>query len=110
MEIDRPQETAFLKAKFLVDRKVTELKIVTEPDYVETEFQGKKDKKLQCEVNYNTQTNSDPNIWTMNKTTSITLYDHFGKDTSTWMNKPLPINVSGEGEKMAIMVDKVRLG
>ena len=110
MEIDRPQETAYLKAKFIVDRKISELKIVTEPAYVDTEFQGKKDKKLQCDVEYNTKTKSDPNIWTMNKTSSIALYDHFGKETNSWMNKALPITVSGEGDKMAIIVDKVRLG
>jgi len=46
----------------------------------------------------------------MNKTSSIALYDKFGKDTKTWMNKALPITVSGEGDKMAIIVDKVRLG
>jgi len=110
MEIDRPQETAFLKAKFIVDRKISELKIVTEPEYVDTEWEGKKSKKLQCEVEYSGKTKSDPQKWTMNKTSSIALFDRFGKDTTKWMSKPIPITVSGEGDKMAIIVDKVRLG
>ena len=109
MEIERPQETAFLKAKFILERKVSELKIITEPEYVDTEWQGKVTKKLQCEVIYNTQTKSDPNLWTMNKTTSISLFDGLGADTKKWMNKPIPVTVSGEGEKAAIIVDKIRL-
>jgi len=109
-DIERPQETAFLKAKFIIERKISELKIVTEPDWIDTEFKGKKDKKLQCEVNYNTQKNSDPNVWTMNKTSSIVLFDALGKDTKAWMNKPIPITVAGEGEMASIRVDPVRLG
>jgi len=110
MEIERPQETAYLKAKFIVERKISELKIITEPEYIDVEWQGKTSKKLQCEVVYNTKTKSDPNLWTMNKTSSIALFDKFGKDTTKWMDVALPITVSGEGDKMAIIVDKVRLG
>jgi len=110
MEIERPQETAYLKAKFIVDRKISELKITTEPAYVEVEFQGVKSKKLQCEVLYEGQTPSDPQIWTLNKTSSIALFDKYKQDTKAWMNIVIPITVQGEGDKMAIIVDKVRLG
>ena len=110
MDIDRPQETAYLKAKFIVDRKISELKIITEPTYVEVDFQGVKSKKLQCDVQYEGQTKSDPQIWTLNKTSSIALFDKYKKDTNAWMNIVIPITVQGEGDKMAIIVDKVRLG
>jgi len=105
-DIERPQETAFLKAKYIVEHKISELKITSEPEMKETQFGD----KLECEVAYNGQQKSDPNKWTINKTSTIALFDKFGKDTKTWINKPLPVTVSGEGEKMAIMVDKVRLG
>jgi len=95
MEIERPQETAYLKAKFIVDRKISELKIITEPAYVEVEFQGKKDKKLQCDVIYSGKTPSDPQTWTMNKTSSIALFDKFKGDTKAWMNKAIPALPSG---------------
>ena len=110
MEIERPQETAYLKAKFIVERKISEVKIITEPEYIEVEWQGEKSKKIQCGVDYSGKTKSDPELWTMNKTSSIALFDRFGNDTKKWMSKPIPLTVQGEGEKMAIIVDKIRLG
>lgn len=110
VDIERPQETAFLKASLIVDRKISELKITTEPDWVDTEYEGKHTDKLQCEVVFSGQTKSDPTTWTMNKTSSLVLFDTLGKDTKSWMNKPIPITVTGEGKKAAIMVDKIRLG
>jgi len=110
VEIERPQETAFLKATLVVDRKISELKITTEPDWVDTEYEGVHTDKLQCEVMFSGQTKSDPTTWTMNKTSSLVLFDTLGKDTKTWMNRAIPITVTGEGKKAAIMVDKIRLG
>jgi len=110
VDIDRPQETAFLKASLVVERKIQELKIVTEPDWVDTVFEEKHTDKLQCEVVFSGQTKSDPTTWTMNKTSSLVLFDALGKDTKAWMDKPIPITVTGEGKKSAIMVDKIRLG
>jgi len=104
--IDRPQETAFLKAKYVMDKKISELKITTEPGYVETKFGD----KLQCEVAFSGQQKSDPNLWTINKTSSIKLFDKFGQDTAKWQNVPIPITVSGEGEMASITVDAIRLG
>ncbi len=109
-EISRPQETQYLKASFIIERKISELKITSEPDWIDTEFKGKKDKKIQCEVQYSGQTSSDPNIWTMNKSSSIALFDKHGKDTKTWMGKAIPITIDGEGEMKSIKVDKIRLG
>ena len=110
--IERPQETKYLKAAHILENKISELKIVTEPVYVDTEFEGTVTKKLQCEVAYNGMKQEDPNLWTMNKTSSIALFDHkdYGSDTKNWMNKAIPITVTGEGKKSAIMVDKIRLG
>lgn len=110
VDIERPQETAFLKASLIVERKISELKITTEPDWVDTEYEGTITKKLQCEVLFNGQTKSDPTTWTMNKTSSIALFDILGQETKAWMNKPIPITVTGDGKKAAIMVDKIRLG
>ena len=110
VDIDRPQETAFLKASLIVERKIKELKITTEPNWVDTEYEGVITKKLQCEVVFNGQTKSDPTTWTMNKTSSIALFDELGKETKAWMDKAIPITVTGDGKKAAIMVDKIRLG
>jgi len=110
VDIERPQETAFLKASLIIERKISELKIVTEPDWIDSEYEGTVTKKLQCEVVFNGQTKSDPTIWTLNKTSSLVMFDALGKDTKAWMNKPIPITVTGDGKKAAIMVDKIRLG
>jgi len=110
VQIERPQETAYLKATYIVENKISELKFTSEPDYVETEFEGTKTDKMQGEVIYNNKKKSDPHLWTLNKTSTIALFDVFGKDTKTWMDKPIPITVTGEGKTAAIMVDKIRLG
>lgn len=106
VEIERPQETAYVKAKYIVEKKISEFKIVTEAKYVETQYGD----KLECEIVFANQQKGDPNKWTMNKTSTIALFDKFGKDTATWIEKKIPVTVSGEGDKMAIVVDKIRLG
>lgn len=103
---------AFLKAKFVKEHKITELKIDDARTFKFVEFEGKdgsKQEKLQCEVIYNGQGKEDPNTWTMNNKSRNALIDAWGTDTDNWVNKVIPITIAGEGEMQYIMVDSMRI-
>lgn len=103
----------FIKAKFVQDNKITELKVENKDSFGFVTFEGKDGKpdtqKLQCEVVYKGQTEKTPHKWTMNNKSRNALVDAWGDNTDTWVNKPIPITIAGEGEMTHILVDKLRI-
>ena len=114
MEVEKVSEAGdFLKAKFIVEHKITELKITDARSVEIVTFEGKdgkpEQKKIQVEVSYASQGKEDPKKWTMNNKSRNVLIDAWGKNTDDWINKKIPITIAGEGEMTHILVDKLRI-
>ena len=114
MKVEKVNEAGdFLKAKFVVDHKITELKITDARTIEIITFEAKDgkpaQKKIQCEVSFNGQGKEDPFKWTMNNKSRNALIDAWGEDTDEWVNKKIPITIAGEGEMTHILVDKLRI-
>ena len=116
MRVERQSESGnYLKVKDVEDKRITELKIVSELREVEFENKDNKTgnvvvkKKYQCDVEYAGFREGDPNIWTLNASSVNILIDTWGDESSNWLNKPIPLSVQGEGEYRHFKVDKLRI-
>jgi len=103
----------YLKAGFVKENKITELQITDAKTIEIVTFEGRDGKpsqdKIQCEVTYKGQGKEDPNIWTLNSKSRNIIIDAFGNDTDQWVNKPIPIGISGSGEMEHILCDQMRI-
>ena len=103
----------YLRANFVKENKITELRITNAKTIEMIVFPGKDGKpdthKIQCEVSYKEQGKEDPSSWTMNNKSRNMLIDTWGKDTDEWINKPIPITIGGSGEMEHILVDSMRI-
>lgn len=86
----------YLDKKTVLEKGVKKVKIETEAELVDTEFEGKKSKKLECICS--TQVLDPTRVtWQMNNTTMNFLIDKFGDDTKTWIGKEVEIAVKQAG-------------
>lgn len=114
MKVDKAAEGGnYLKAKFVKEHKITELKITDARSIEMVTFEGKDGKpaqqKIQCEVAYSGQGKEDPKNWTMNNKSRNILIDTWGDDTDNWVEKKIPITLGGSGEMEHILVDSMRI-
>ena len=117
MKAEKTAESGdFLKAQFVKEHKITELKIddARTIEYVEFTNKDKSGKevtvkKIQCQVIYTGKGKEDPSTWTMNHKSSNALIEAWGDDTDQWVNKKIPIQLAGEGEYVHIKVDEMRI-
>jgi len=114
MKVEKVSDSQdFLKAKFVQEHKITELKIENGESFQFVTFEGKDGKpdqqKLQCEIIYNGKGKEDPSKWTMNNKSRNALVDAWGDNTDKWVGKIIPITIAGEGEMTHILVDKLRI-
>lgn len=88
--------TPYLNKKIVQDKGVKRIKIVTEAHPVETEFEGKKATKLECDC---TTSVLDPVKvrWQMNDTTRNYMIDKHGGDTAKWVGLEIEIAVKQAG-------------
>ena len=86
----------FLDKKTVLDKGVKKVKIISEAELVDTEFEGKKSRKLECICSTSVL---DPTQvrWQMNNTTMNYLIDKFGDDTKAWIGKDVEIAVKQAG-------------
>ena len=100
-----------LKAVFVEKRKIPNVKILDEGEYVtyKAKKEGEKDStKLVVGVSYEGQGNDDPDRWSMNNKSMNSLIEKWGDDTAVWVGKTAEINLSGDGEYRHIVVDEIR--
>lgn len=114
MEVEKAAESGdYLKAKFVREHKITQLKIEDARTIEMVTFEGKDGKpaqeKIQCSVVYNGQGKEDPKKWTMNNKSRNSIIDAWGKDTDKWVGKVIPITLGGSGEMEHILVDSMRI-
>jgi len=114
MNVDKVSEGGnYLKPKFVKENKITELQITDARSIQMIVFPGKDGKadtqKIQCDVSYKEQGKEDPSNWTMNNKSRNILIDTWGKETNEWINKVIPITISGSGEMEHILVDAMRI-
>jgi hypothetical protein len=88
--------TPYLNKKTVLEKKVTKVKILTEPVFVDSEYEGKTTKKLSCECS--TQV-AEPKkvIWEMNPTTQNYMIDKHGSETKSWVGLEIDIAVKQAG-------------
>ena len=114
MKVEKVSDSGdFLKPKFIVEHKITELQIVDKESFQHVTFKGKDGKpdqqKLQCDVTFRGQGKEDPFEWTMNNKSRNILIDAWKDETDNWVDKKIPITIAGEGEMTHILVDKLRI-
>ena len=114
MQVEKSAEgNEFLKAKFVKENKITELKMDDAESVKHVTFEGKDGKldqiKLQAHIVYSGQGKEDPDTWTMNNKCKNALIDAWGDDTDKWVGKPIPISLGGEGDMTHILVDSLRI-
>jgi|SRR6185312_408481 len=101
-------ESKFLKADWSIPLGITRVKIITEAQPTEKEFEGKLKKGVECEVECEIPT-KDVKTWGMNITSQKSLMKLFGPDTKNWVGKTVKIqyvNVQGS-DKKSIQVDEI---
>lgn len=86
----------YLNKKVVQEKGVKLVTIKTEPDLVETEYEGKKTTKLECICTTNVL---DPQEvkWQMNATTQNFLIGKFGNDTKKWIGKEIELAIKQSG-------------
>jgi len=90
----------FLKKTTVLEQGVKVLKIKTEPQLVEAEYEGKKSTKLECICS--TQVLDPKEVkWQMNATTQNFLIDKYGKETKNWIGKEIEIVIKQSGSAAA---------
>ena len=103
MQIEKAQigGTPYLGKKIILDKKISKVRIATEPVLVDTEFEQqdgtvKKARRLECVCK--TQVD-DPKevIWQMNATTQNHLIDKHGSDTAKWVGLEIEIAIKQAG-------------
>jgi hypothetical protein len=114
MKVDKVSEGGnYLKPKFVKENKITELQITDARSIEMITFPGKDGKadthKIQCEVSYKGIGKEDPSVWTMNNKSRNVLIEAWKNDTDNWVNKTIPITISGSGEMEHILVDSMRI-
>jgi len=105
----------YLKAPYIIEHKITELKILGDAE--EVTFTGKNKAgeeeemtKVQLTVSYEGYEDKKdmPNKWTLNNTALAALIDIWDDDTDKWVGKIASITIGGEGEMKHIKVDTLR--
>ena len=102
----------FLKASYVEEHKITELKITSDVSIATFKKDGKPDvEKFQFGIEYEGfQSNKGmPDTWTLNSKSKNVLIDAWGDETDDWKGKTTPITLSGDGEYRHIMVDTLRI-
>ncbi len=100
-----------LKVDFVIEKKITSLKITDEGEMVTYQPKTESEKpstKLVIGVNYDGKKDGDPDKWSLNNKSRNALIDIWGDDTSDWVGKTAEISISGEGEYKHIVVDTLR--
>ena len=86
----------FLDKKTVLEKGVKKIKILSEAELVDTEYEGKKSKKLECICS--TQVLDPTQVkWQMNATTQNFLIDKWGDDTKSWIGKEIELAVKQAG-------------
>ncbi len=96
-KIQESNGIAYISQKIVRDNGIKKLKILTEPDYVKTEYDGKPTgERMTCVVQTDVV---DPKnaTWQMNKATNNYLVKLWGKDTKLWIGKEIEVNVRQTG-------------
>ena len=96
-KIQESNGMAFISQKIIREKGIKKLKIVSEPDYVKTEYDGKSTgERMTCTVETDV---IDPKnaTWQMNKATNNYLVNLWGRDTKLWMGKVIEVNVRQTG-------------
>lgn len=91
-------ESEYVSGEWAVKNSVTQVIILEEPNYVDTDF----GKRLRPKVQANDAANS-VKFWTMNKTTEKTLIEILGDETRNWIGKIIPIVVSQTQTKGGVL-------
>ena len=84
----------FLGQKTVLDKKINRITILDEAQIVDSEYQGKVSKRVQCTVKGD---NGEEYTWQMNKNTQNWCREKFGPDSKTWINKDIDIQVKTVG-------------
>lgn len=96
VEKDNVGGIPFLSKKLIQEKGIKIVKIKSEAVPVETEFEGKKSTKLEC--NCSTQIEDPKEVkWQMNPTTKNYMIDTYGSDTKLWIGKTVDIAVKQAG-------------
>ncbi len=114
MQVEKSAEGGeFLKASFVKENKITELKLDDASSMKYVTFEGKDGKdeqiKLQGHVTFSGQGKEDPDTWTMNNKCKNAIIDAWGENTDKWIDKVIPISLGGEGAMTHIIVDALRI-
>ena len=95
--IQESNGTAYISQKTVRERGIKKLKIISEPDYVDTTYLEKPTgKKMTCTVETDV---IDPKeaTWQMNKATNNFLKQLWGDETKNWIGKEIEVNVRSVG-------------
>ena len=88
--------TPYLNRKTVNDKGVKKVKIISEPVFVETDFEGKKSTRLEALCS--TQVADPKQVrWQMNPTTQNYMVDKYGSDSKNWIGKEIEIAVKQAG-------------
>ncbi len=102
----------YLKASYVEEHKISEVKIISDVSIAKFKKDGKPDdEKFQFKITYEgfSENKGMPDTWTLNSKSKNALIDAWGDETDDWKDKPIPLALSGDGEYRHIAVDTLRI-
>ena len=102
----------YLKAGYVEEHKISELKITSDVSIATFKKEGKPDdEKFQFQITYDgfSENKGMPDTWTLNSKSKNALIDAWGDETDDWRDKLIPITLNGDGEYRHIAVDTLRI-
>lgn len=99
-------ESQYLTGQYCLEKIVPSVTIITEGHEVESEFQGKKQFKVVCEVICH-NADKKQKTWEMNQSCKKILIKVFGPDTKDWMGKNIKLNIVEQNGHQTVYVDEL---
>jgi len=107
MKFEKQQESTFVNADFVEQRRITEV-VFTQDVRVEDSRYGK-GKQYNVEVEYNGKVPEDPSTLKLVPRSINLLIDKIGDESKDWLGRKIPVCVEGEGQYRHVVIDAVKL-
>lgn len=108
MKMEKQQESTYVNADFVEQRRITEVVFTKDVDVSEHNYQKGK-KQYTVEVEYPGKVAEDPSTLRLVPRSINILIDRLGDETKEWLGKKIPVALEGDGQYRHVVVDAVKL-
>jgi hypothetical protein len=89
VDVTRAMESSYVTVDLVRESPTKKCVILTEGDYVDAEYQGKKYQKFEITVEIDGKTKS----WSPNKDTVKNIFEEYGRNSKAWIGKIIKLSI-----------------